>query len=129
MTDVQSAAPLLEAQVDHVYYDADKKPWACVQLWHHPKHRHYHVAWTGDYAIMQEYGNYKDPIQVVPIEEFAWRFSLAWAPMTVCRFCGFTRMSPCQKRQTCPNLSDRHLEPPEPRDDAEEDERSKQTEG
>lgn len=100
-------------QLRHVYYDAQKKPWSLEGFWRHPQHRPYHLNWTGNYAILQEYGNFKNLIQLVDVDKFDDEFSLAWEPLKVCRFCGFSRMKPCLTRQTCPNLSDYRLDPEE----------------
>lgn len=101
----------MTAELRHVYYDAQKKAWSVEGFWHHPQHRDYHKNWSGDYVILQEYGNFNNPIQMVKAENFDAIFTLAWEPMRVCQFCGFTRMRPCQKRQKCSNLTDHHLEP------------------
>lgn len=92
----------------HIYYDVDQRPWSVEGYWHHPQHRPYHRDWSGDYVILQEYGNFKNPIQLVLREEFDSKFKLAWVPLKVCEFCGFSRMKPCVERQTCPNLTDHH---------------------
>jgi len=93
--------------------------WKCVGFWSHPEHRDYHKNWTGQYAIMQEYGNYGNPILLAKLEKFEVLYTLAWESMKVCRFCGFSRMAPCTKRQTCPNLTDHMIEPDDTRNDEE----------
>lgn len=69
-----------------------------------------------DYVILQEYGNYRNEVEIVEIEAFPHLFIFEWGPLIECRFCGFRRMSPCATRQPCPNLRDYRLED----DEAEE---------
>lgn len=99
------------------YRDAEGKVWSIEGFWHHPQHRDYHNAWSGEYVIIQEYGNFTNEIRMTDLDGFLSRYTLAWEQMKVCQFCGFTRMSPCKVRQTCPNLTDYRLE-----DDTEYDE-------
>ena len=99
----------------HVYYlKEDRSPWSFVGRWKHPKHQPYHANWNGEYAIVQAYGNFKNELRFILLAEWDDKFELAWEPMRVCQFCGFTRMRPCLKRQTCANLTDYRLEPDEP---------------
>lgn len=107
-----------QPQLRHCYYDAQKQVWSVEGFWHHPQHRDYHKDWDGDYVILQAYGNFKNELKFVLLAEFPETYTLAWEPLKVCRFCGFSRMAPCKTRQPCPNLTDYRLEP----DDAREDE-------
>jgi hypothetical protein len=88
----------------HCYYDVDGRIWSVEGFWCHPQHRPYHKGWSGEYVIAQEYGNFKNEIRLVKLEDWPSEYTLAWAPMRVCQFCGFTRMMPCATRQRCPNL-------------------------
>ena len=97
-------------QVGSTYFDAERQPWRVVAFWKHPDHRSYHVGWTGEYVIVQEAGNYKNPLAFVLLADWTAKFTLAWEPLKVCRFCGFARMAPCTKRQTCPNLTDYRID-------------------
>lgn len=97
-------------QIGSTYYDAERQLWTVVALWKHPNHRDYHKGWTGEYVIVQQYGNYKNPLALVPLVDWTAKFTLAWEPLKVCRFCGFSRMVPCTKRQPCPSLSDYRIE-------------------
>jgi hypothetical protein len=96
----------------HVYKSReDGVHWSFVARWKHPSHRDYHVNWSGEYAIIQVYGNFKNELRFVSLAQWDQLFELAWEPATVCKFCGFTRMKPCLVRQTCANLTDYRLEP------------------
>lgn len=102
----------------HVYKSReDGVHWAFVALWKHPRRQDYHVNWTGEYAVVQVYGNFKNELRLVSLVEWDALFDLARAPATVCKFCGFTRMRPCLVRQTCANLTDYRLEPDDVHDD------------
>ncbi len=104
----------------HVYYGrADRSTWSFVGLWKHPEHRAYHVNWSGEYAIVQAYGNFKTELRFIDLSKWGELFEVAWEPLTVCKFCGFSRMRPCLTRQTCANLTDYRLEPDEPEADAQ----------
>lgn len=92
------------------FYDSEKRVWSVEGFWSHPQHRAYHKAWSGEYVIAQEYGNFTNEIRLVKLEDWAGAYSLAWEQMKVCEFCGFTRMAPCKTRQVCPNLTDYRLE-------------------
>jgi hypothetical protein len=92
------------------FYDSDKRVWSVEGFWSHPQHRAYHKAWSGEYVIAQEYGNFTNEIRLVKLEDWAGAYTLAWEQMRVCEFCGFTRMAPCKTRQVCPNLTDYRLE-------------------
>src|SRR4051812_5832726 len=95
----------------HVYWlREDRTAWAYVGPWKHPRHQPYHVNWTGEYAIMQVSGNFTNDMRLIELTKFDELFELAWEPMRVCKFCGFTRMRPCEKRQTCASLTDYRLE-------------------
>jgi len=103
---------------NHVYREAgNDKAWNVVALWKHPDHRDYHVNWHGRYVVCQEYGVFSNPPRIVYEDDFERDFTLAWEPMRVCQFCGFTRMHPCEKRQTCPSLTDYRLEPDDVHDE------------
>ncbi len=105
----------------HVYRSKeDGSYWSFVGRWKHPSHRPYHVGWNGEYAIVQANGNFKNELQFVLLAEWDDRFELAWEPLKVCQFCGFSRMRPCLTRQTCANLTDYRLEPDEPDEDPAE---------
>lgn len=94
----------MSAKLKHVYKDDENRIWSCEGFWKHPEYREYHKNWAGEYVILQEYGNFKNPIQLVLIEEFDSKFTLTWEPLKLCKFCGFSRMHPCLTRQACPNL-------------------------
>lgn len=97
------------------WYDADRSIWCVVGSWKSPEHRDYHRDWTGEYVAIRPNGLLSAPPRLVYLPLWPELFTLAWEPMRVCRFCGFTRMAPCKTRQPCPNLSDRSFtEPPEP---------------
>lgn len=99
-----------EPLLRHCYRDTEGRIWSVEGFWSHPQHRDYHVGWTGEYVIAQEYGNFNNEVRMVKREDWEASYSLAWEPMTVCKFCGFSRMRPCTKRQTCPSLTDYRLE-------------------
>jgi len=97
----------MSAQLDHVYKGADGKHWSVEGFFTHPKHSpkiNYVDGWTGRYVIVQEYGNFRNEIRMIREESFDGLLTLAWEPLKVCKFCGFSRMRPCETRQTCPNL-------------------------
>jgi hypothetical protein len=94
----------MPAQLRHVYYDQYKTPWSCEGMWTHPQHRDYHLNWSGNYVIMQLYGNFKNEIRMVKVEDFDAQYTPAWEPLIVCKFCGFSRMRPCTVRGNCPSL-------------------------
>ncbi len=99
----------------HVYRQrSDGTVWSFVARWKHPSHQPYHKGWDGEYAIVQEYGNFSNQPRLVLLADWDDQFELAWDPVKVCQFCGFTRMRPCLERQTCANLTDYRLEPEEP---------------
>lgn len=102
----------MAALIDHVYKD-HAGYWSVVAFFEHPNHQPYHKNWSGNYVIVQEYGNYKNTMRIILAEDFDSLFSLAWEPLKECKFCGFMRMVPCVKRQNCPSLKDHHLEPQE----------------
>lgn len=114
MTD-NSTQNLVSAKIDHLYRD-HAGIWKVVAFFDHPGHRPHHQNWSGKYVIVQEYGNFKNPMRMILAEDFDHLFTLAWEPMKQCAFCGHMRMAPCTKRQTCPNLTDYRLETDEPAD-------------
>jgi len=102
----------------HVYYSReDRSAWSFVGLWQHPSHRDYHVNWSGQYAIVQVYGNFTNELRFIDLSKWDELFELAWEPLRRCKFCGFNRMRPCETRQTCANLTDYRPEPDEPADE------------
>lgn len=103
----------MSAKVQNVYYDSERKPWKCEGFWSHPERQDYHKGWSGKYVVLQEYGNFSNPIQMVKVEDFDSLFTSAWPPLKTCKFCGFSRTMPCQTRQKCANLIDYPLEPNE----------------
>lgn len=101
----------------HVYYSReDRIAWSFIGFWKHPGHRDYHINWTGEYAVIQVSGVLSNPPRVVALADWDNLFELAWEPMQVCKFCGFTRMRPCLTRQPCANLTDYRLEPDDTED-------------
>ena len=95
------------AELDHVYKSEDGKHWCVEGFFTHPKHYasiNYADGWTGRYAIVQEYGNFSNEIRLVREEDFSGLYTLAWGPLKVCKFCGFSRMVPCETRGVCPSL-------------------------
>lgn len=104
----------------HVYrLRSDGSVWSFEGLWSHPKHQPYHVNWSGEFAIVQVYGNFKNELRLIKLEDWAELFELAWEPMRDCKFCGFPRMKPCLTRQFCASRTDAPLEPP-PSDEPED---------
>lgn len=116
MTETDKAALEREhPKLGHVYRSReDGTPWSFVGLWKHPSNRDYHVNWTGEYAIVQVYGNFKNELRFIDLAKWDDLFVVAWEPLKVCKFCGFSRMRPCLTRQTCASLTDCRLEPDEP---------------